>query len=98
MHRITSVVLNFDGITRRIICVEPAKERQGIAKHSGADNIVDPTKEDVAEVCMKLTDVSNQKQPKSQACSDALTFSSGINRVGVLTSLSMQLVLQTELR
>lgn len=44
--------------TRRIICAEPAKERQGIAKHSGADDIVNPTKEDVAEVCMKLTDVS----------------------------------------
>ncbi|KAK9897456.1 hypothetical protein P389DRAFT_57264 [Cystobasidium minutum MCA 4210] len=41
---------------KRIICAEPAKERQGIAKHSGADNIVNPTKEDVAEVCMKLTD------------------------------------------
>ena len=40
---------------RIVICAEPAKKRQELAKGSGADHIVDPTKEDVAEACKKLT-------------------------------------------
>lgn len=58
-------------LCRRIICAEPAKERQGIAKNSGADNIVNPLKEDVAEVCMKLTDVSLESQRENEV---TLTF------------------------
>lgn len=47
-----------DPHARRIICAEPAKQRQAIARDSGADDIVNPMKEDVAEACLKLTDVS----------------------------------------
>lgn len=41
-----------------VICAEPAKQRQAIAKSSGADAILDPTKQDVVEECKKLTGVS----------------------------------------
>jgi len=41
---------------RLVVCAEPAKSRQAIAKASGADKIVDPTKEDVAKICQDLTE------------------------------------------